>query len=506
MKFKIGFALLVTAVLLWGKAPVKAPLPPKTGISVSVAIPYALDVEYDPVKGYINLLPLYNNIYGTLFKLDHQFKPYPFLVERYDRQGKTVVLYIRETARFSDGSPITAADAVASIEAAISSDVYPNPFYKVVEGGEDLLRGKTSHCRGLKVLGPKKFHVQLTHENVELGYYLSTSAMAVLPRDRKRKKMIYSGPFQVVKHHKGKRKTILTLEHNPWYQGKMNKIQTLSIHFYNRHTEFEMAIRHGIPDIFLYNRRFKMPLHKIDYNIFKTPTFGAFYFQLNPVKGPFQDKRLRTFFRNFILSWNFRRSHKWQLAAPTNLVLPYNLVGYFVFKPMEVDDFKALAPPGKVTVRCVASPTGIRTQIFPLLKKALKKYNLELDIKWDTLDNIRRLEKKGAVDLTGIYYLTDIPLSSYFYENLFIAGHELNLFGYQVPKARELLETYRRETDELKRLKILARLEEIAQEEAFLVPLANPLSVIGFKGHLKNVKIDKFSSINFEDIDVEKRN
>jgi len=104
-----------------------------------------------------------------------------------------------------------------------------------------------------------------------------------------------------------------------------------------------------------------------------------------------------------------------------------------------------------------------------------------------------------------LYFLIDTPLSSYFYETLFTPGHELNRIGYTVPEALQLLNDFRQETDELKKLKILSQLEEIAQEEAFVIPLANPLSILGYKDHLKNVKVDRSLNIYFEDIHVEKR-
>jgi ABC-type transport system substrate-binding protein len=74
--------------------------------------------------------------------------------------------------------------------------------------------------------------------------------------------------------------------------------------------------------------------------------------------------------------------------------------------------------------------------------------------------------------------------------------------SYEVPEALELLDTYRKETDEIKKLKILSRLEEIAQEEAFLIPLFNQLTILGYKNDVKNVTIDKLLNINFEEIDV----
>ena len=248
-----------------------------------------------------------------------------------------------------------------------------------------------------------------------------------------------------------------------------------------------------------------MPRSRYKYNYFKTPSFGAFYFKLNASKGPFRDKRLRTFFKNFLLSWDPARSEKWELTAPSRMVLPYSLAGYSVFNPMVPGNFKDLAPQKRIKISCVNSPAGIRQTLLPLLKKKLSKYNLDLELEWEELNIVQEREKKRDFDLTSYYYVVDVPLSSYFYENLFTPGHELNLVSYEVPEALELLAAYRKEKDEFKKLKILSQLETIAQEEAFLIPLLNPLSLLGYKGYVKNVRIDKFLNIYFEDIDVKKR-
>lgn len=469
------------------------------------AVPVNYDVNYDPVEGnYINLQFFFRSVYATLFKLDENLRPYPFLLETYKRKGKTVLFHLKKEAKFSDGSDITSADVVRSIEAGMIHSSYPNPVYKVIQGGEDLFKGKTRHCTGIKILAPKRFEILLKNENVEFDHYFAAVIMSILPVDRNRtkNKKLFSGPFQVVKEERKKNRLILTLKKNPRYIGEKPVIETLFVHAYLDHSDLEKAILKGEPDLFLYNRRFRMPPSRYPYNYFKTPSFGAFYFKLNPKSGPFKDKRLRTFFKYFIRSRNVSKGQKWVLTTPYDLVLPYSLTGYSVFKQIAPRDFKPYIPGKKVTIKCVNSRAGIRRPLFPLLKKKLKKYNIHLELHWDSLSNIYKQERAGTVDLTAVYYMADVPLSSYFYETLFTPGHELNLFEYEVPEALKLLNDYRRETDQIKKLKLLSRLEEIAQEEAFLIPLVNPLSLLGYKKHLKNVSIDKFLNVNFEEIDV----
>ncbi len=494
------FSLLLSTSYLPGKE--------KPEKSLHFATPLPFKFTYDPVEGnYINLQSLFQAGYSTLFKLDEYLRPYPFLLETYTRSGKTVMFQLKKDAKFSDGSDITSADVVQSIEAGMRHTSYPNAVYKMIEGGEDLFQGKTIHCSGIKIIDAKCFQIILENENAEFSYYFTSTIMSILPgnRNRDKDKLLFSGPFQVVRQEQQKNQVILTLKKNPWYIGTIPKLDTLFIHIYLEDTAFEKALQKGEPDLFLYNNRQQLPESRYRYNYFKTPVFGGFYFKPNPKNGPFKDKRLRTFFKYFVQSLDVARNENWVLSIPVDLVLPYNMTGYFVFNPIPHQDFKLYAPTGKVTIKCVNPRFGIREELFALLKKKLKKYNVSLDLQWNSMPDIHEMERKGTLDLTSLYYIADVPLSSYFYETLFIPGHELNLFGYEVPEALELLDTYRKETDEIKKLKILARLEEIAQEEAILIPLFNQLTLLGYKNIVKNVTIDKFLNINFEEIDVKNK-
>lgn len=482
------------------------PLPQKKKNKVlHFAVPSDFNGVYDPAENnLINLYPLFRSIYSTLFKLDTQAKPYPFLLESYRRDGRKVTFNLKRNARFSDGSPITANDVIRSIESGIAQPSFPSPVYKVLEGGEDLFRGKTKHCKGIRKLGPRGIEITLIHEHAEFAHYFASSIVSILPAERKKniKEMAFSGPYKVVDQIDLEAKTIVTLERNTFFPGKPAKIDRLVFHLYKPGDEFERTIYKGEPDLFLYNMDYKMPQSRHKYSFYKVPTAGAFYFKLNPIKGPFRDKSLRTFFKSFVLGLGVAGSGEWKLTAPSTLVLPYGLTGYHVFNQMKAGNLKKLMPKNPITITTVNSQAGIRPILLPILKKKLKKYNINLELKWDSVEKIQELEKQGKIDLTSYYYLIEIPLSSYFYENLFTPGHELNLFGYTLPKALQLLEEYRKQTNGLIKLRILNHLENIAQEEAFLIPVLTPLALLGYKRNVKNAKLDSFLNIFFEDIDV----
>ena len=227
MKSKIlSLIVFVVAFAVW--TPADSAPPGKKTKTLHFAVPYTFDFNYDPVeRNYINLQFLFRSTYSTLFKLDNHLRVYPFLLEHYERKGKTVIFQIKKNARFSDGSPITAADVIRSIEAGMRHSSCPNPVYKAIEGGEEFFQGKTQRCTGIKDLGPKVVEIQLKDENVDFAYYFTASIMSVLPqhrnRDRKPGNMSFSGTFRVVNFQKKEKEGVVTLEQNPYYIGKRAK-------------------------------------------------------------------------------------------------------------------------------------------------------------------------------------------------------------------------------------------------------------------------------------------
>ena len=83
---------------------------------------------------------LFSLLYQSLFVTDRSYETYPLLCKQYrvSQDMKTYTFYL-ENATFSDGSYLTAADVVASLEAAKSSAYYSGRFQHIqsVSAGSD---------------------------------------------------------------------------------------------------------------------------------------------------------------------------------------------------------------------------------------------------------------------------------------------------------------------------------------------------------------------------------
>jgi peptide/nickel transport system substrate-binding protein/oligopeptide transport system substrate-binding protein len=472
--------------------------------SLKFAIETAFKSNYHPVEdNLINFIPLVRTLFSTLFRLDAKMVPYPFLVDHYTQEGNLVTFYLKKGIKFSNGEPISAEDVVWSIEGSLKYALAPNQAYKIIQGGGDFYQGKSEKCSGIKVLTKNSFQIHFKYKNTNFGHYLALPNTSILPKNWTRKTMVFSGAFQLQKEEIAKNITVVTLKQNPYFIGKKPNIDKLDFYFFPNEKCFENSIKQATPDIFLHNFHFNIPQSDYEYGYFKTPIQGYFLFLLNPKNGVFAEKKLRRFFSQFILSLDLIETEKWKNVISSTHVLPYGLPGYFLFDPIITENFKKYAPKTKTSVRCFYTGGGIRRSLFPLLKEKLEPYNMNLELTEETWDILTPRMRRGDFDLTAFYYIVDIPHSFYFYEALFSGSHDINPMGYQVKQANNLIAQYREEEDEIIQLKILSQLEKIAQKESYLVPFVNQTALLGYKQHIKNVKMNGILDINFEEIDVE---
>ena len=101
----------------------------------SFGLAYVPEYGFDPYNCVcITNRPIFSLVYESLFVLGSGFQPEPVLCERFavSETGLSYLITLCQGVTFSDGSPMTAADAAASLEAARGSDYYGSRFSKVV--------------------------------------------------------------------------------------------------------------------------------------------------------------------------------------------------------------------------------------------------------------------------------------------------------------------------------------------------------------------------------------
>ena len=106
--------------------PSGTPEPTPTPVPAEFSLPYYADASLHPITGQSRTnLTLSSLVYEGLFSLDNTFTASPVLAERWtvSEDGLTWTFTLAQAA-FSDGSPLTAAEAADSLELARTSALY----------------------------------------------------------------------------------------------------------------------------------------------------------------------------------------------------------------------------------------------------------------------------------------------------------------------------------------------------------------------------------------------
>lgn len=100
----------------------------------SLTLAYYADVTLNPYKctDFTNRM-LFSLLYQSLFVVDRDYNPHPMLCSSFTRSRdmKRYDFFVDENATFSDGTPLTAQDVVASLKAAASSTMFSGRFRSV---------------------------------------------------------------------------------------------------------------------------------------------------------------------------------------------------------------------------------------------------------------------------------------------------------------------------------------------------------------------------------------
>ncbi len=109
---------------------------PATPVHKDFGLAYVPEYGFNPYKCMcITNRPIFSLVYESLFVLNNSFQPEPVLCDQFavSETGTTCLLTLCQGVTFSDGTPLTAQDAVASLKTAKDSNYYGSRFSNVVE-------------------------------------------------------------------------------------------------------------------------------------------------------------------------------------------------------------------------------------------------------------------------------------------------------------------------------------------------------------------------------------
>lgn len=452
---------------------------------------------------FIANLPLQFTLYSTLYRMDENLTPHPFLLEKVETKGHDVYFYIKKNLRFSDNRPILASDVVWSLIQSFNSVGSPNLMYKFIRNGEAIAQGKGEVREGLEVISPTCFVIHFVRENSLYPHYLASKMTAIMPEKSTQDRPVFSGPYMIKKIEANSEGTVVFLGRNPHYSGNPGKLENICLHYFSDHAYLQ-TIRDQKIDAFL-NFNYPSLQAPAPYMLYKFPPLCSYYICLNPNRAPLTDKGLRQFLMNISDFSEVGRQLQWSTVSPATHILPYGLEEHFLFKPIARNLHSQQRLPHPISLQIPLFKAGIREQLAVYWKEQWAKYNVQIQVEWMENQEYWRRINANDYEVTFYSYAMDTPLAYHFFQILFTPGLELNP-NYRLESAMDLLKEYENSPEPLQKLSILSRLEMLAREEAILIPIFNVVAQIGYKRNIRNLRSNYLFHIPFEEIDFEKGN
>lgn len=126
-------------------------------------------------------------LFGGLVRLDQDLRVQPIAASSWtvSNDGKTYTFTLRSGLRFADGTPVTSADVVYSLNRAFSPAFQTgNTDYYLghIVGGVDVTNKKAASVRGVHALGPHRVRIILDQATAVILDQLAYSVADIVPR------------------------------------------------------------------------------------------------------------------------------------------------------------------------------------------------------------------------------------------------------------------------------------------------------------------------------------
>lgn len=239
---------------------------------------YVAEYGFNPYKCVcITNRPVLSLVYESLFVLNSSFQPEPVLCQRFavSDNGKTYRFELCQGVRFSDGSPLTARDVAASLEAARDSEYYGSRFAKVA---------------AFTALDDVNLEISLYYAYEDLPLILDVPVVKAGTENEDRP--LGSGPYAFSEEESG----LCLRRSRDWWQDSRAPVEydTILLTAAKNPTEIRDSFEFGATALVCADLNAPNAVgYRCDYELWDCPTTTMQYLGFNLLSGVFYDRSVR---------------------------------------------------------------------------------------------------------------------------------------------------------------------------------------------------------------------
>jgi len=453
-------------------------------------------------------------VFRGLVQLNDALDVTPAIAERVEasRDGMTYTFTLRANAVFHDGSSIDASAVKASFERATDPDLADGDGFSLssaiymndIVGVEERLAGNAGDISGIEVVNDTTVVMRLTQPSANFLYKLTgTAAQVVDVRtttvDGWWMNPNGSGPFELSEIEDD----VLTLtSFGEFYAGEppLEEVRMLLGSAAASPLNLYEAGEVDLTDVPFYAvDRVLSESDPLNADLVMVEQLSTSFVLLNPNLEPFDDIELR---RAIALGFDREKVARVMLDGKVRVadgILPPGMLGRewpATYPPYDVDAAAAIIERiGQPETEPAFYDSGVAVALKQVLEQNLGLQTEAISLEWPEFSSRLTQQSMPAFNLS---WIADFPDPANFMNSMFYSQSPDNYIGYHNAEMDRLLQTAETEPDENERVSLYLAAQQLAIDDAVLIPLYHDVSYTVIKPSVNGVVVSPIGLLSLE--------
>jgi oligopeptide transport system substrate-binding protein len=430
-----------------------------------------------------------NQIFDGLVEFDAHLNILPALAQSWSasRDGLVWTFNLRQGVHFHNGREFIAEDVVYSLSRFLHPTVQSRRswYLEKVKGADAFQEGKAKELEGIKAVDRYTVQIVLSTPFAPFISILGLPHLAMVPREEVERSgadfatsPVGTGPFRFVRWERGKE---IVLEANAdYFLGRPTLDHVRFVIFPgNLVTDMLAAFERGeLEESLIPPEARKEVLESGKYTVIRKPTLGLRLYGFNLERSPFDQREVRQALNYAIDTTRLNREMLEKRHVVAKGILPPGMPGHnpevqgYSYDPEKARRLLAQAgyPAGRdspvVTIASSVKST-ISRQDYEAVQQFMANVGTQVESReFDSWPAFQQAMQRGELQMFRYAWFADYPDPDNFLYPLFYSQSADNYFRYHNPEVDRLLDDARRETDDLHRVKLYRKAEQLILNDA----------------------------------------
>ncbi len=467
----------------------------------------------DPAKFTdISAIAVANQIFDSLVEFDAHLNILPSLAQSWSasRDGLTWTFNLRQGVMFHNGREMVADDVMYSVSRLLDPAVrskFPGALFKV-EGASAFRAGQADKLQGVRAIDRYTVQITLSEPFAPFVSVLGLPHLAVIPREEVERlgadfglSPVGTGPFRFVRWERGEEIVLEAHEHYFRTRPVLDRIRFV-IFPGNLWTDKLAAFeRQELEESPIPPDRRKEFLETNKYIIIQKPNLSLLLVGFNLESPPFDKRQIRQAFNYAIDKIRLNREIRTDRFVLAKGILPPGMPGYnpevraYSYDPDKAKKLLAQAgfPGGKnlhPAIWASSSKTAVARQDYQLVQRDMAQLGIQLELnEFDNWPAFQQALEQGTQQMFRYAWYADYPDPDSFLYPMFHSQSATNYFRYRNSVVDRLLDEARRETDDLRRVKLYREAEQIILDDAPAVMILHFTTERLFQPYVQGIEL-----------------